>query len=595
MANPDIDLSGITIEGYIIRNALSKGGQGQVYIADRHAKKYAFKVFINPDVNKRQREWDKERLAFNKISQYPGCSKYLLCKYDGFVYRIKIGGVSTDLFIIITELMDGDLSGFLDKQPGKRVDGPKLVRWMGQLLEGMAYIHESGYAYRDMKLGNIMYKENTLKIGDMGLVCNTSTCSVAGTYYSPDVINYRKNNKPITLEKAKKMDIWLLGVIFWKLAYGKDRWPYDIYEIKPGRPKQPRADLQQGNVQESKYGQNVGRMSDKVIDFIINEMLRVNPEQRPPSKQLLDYYNAEMSGCKLGKTDYDRKMVQDELNNLGIKVTLLEYPLDNLCALLFEKLQEKHAEEFKTMKDMIEMESKAAFKHGQRRLTQSIEESENERLKYDELQRKIDKGKKEFVCSVFGNVLSEEDLKSIASILRIKYTTFKKTCEVVSRQLIDDAVISRGKTTDDIIHTCTVIGQSEWEGELYEEFLKLGERLAIFMNLLKTSADVNQIVNIPDLIAIVENANNPAGKRMCLTRFVEDLTSYRFSNPDIRPQLDSGNISSSYNAYVISEPDGTQSDFSLHPSELEFSLPYSPGSMFDHPSDLDFDFPDGSF
>ena len=133
-----------------------------------------------------------------------------------------------------------------DLQTSRRVVDEITVRNLAfQTLEGLEYIHRSGFIHRDIKLDNIFLSgtEDSLvcKIGDFGLAIpahlDQSAIRFAGTpqYIAPEIIamhyskaaespdlKYLKSlitadiKKPIT----EKIDIWALGVTFFNLLTG---------------------------------------------------------------------------------------------------------------------------------------------------------------------------------------------------------------------------------------------------------------------------------------------------------------------------------------------------------------------------------------
>ena len=145
------------IRDYEIISPLGRGGQSHVYAArliNGPREFFAFKVFMDPDEESRKRAWDREKDAFDRLSSYPSCSKYLLCKYNSFSFEYEMSnydgpevgmygylsgdsrdkddvgspsnGRSITLYAVVTELMSGDLNHYLKGQIDYKADSSLL-------------------------------------------------------------------------------------------------------------------------------------------------------------------------------------------------------------------------------------------------------------------------------------------------------------------------------------------------------------------------------------------------------------------------------------------------------------------------------------
>ncbi|KAG5859494.1 protein kinase [Encephalitozoon hellem] len=115
---------------------------------------------------------------------------------------------------IVEELCDLNLVSFLNEY---EVDENVALKILRMILCGLRHIHSMGIIHRDLKLGNILLKGNTVKICDFGLSCyvEDNKHEFCGTmdYLAPEVIDGRKYTQSV--------DIWSAGIVFYVLLTKK--------------------------------------------------------------------------------------------------------------------------------------------------------------------------------------------------------------------------------------------------------------------------------------------------------------------------------------------------------------------------------------
>ncbi|RFU79525.1 ste ste11 ssk kinase [Trichoderma arundinaceum] len=193
------------------------------------------------------------------------------------------------VYIFMEFCSGGSLASLLEH--GRIEEEEVIMVYALQLLEGLAYLHESGIAHRDIKPENILLDHNgIIKYVDFGaakliarqgrtmaadLHATKPNKSMTGTpmYMSPEVI---KGENP---GKAGAVDIWSLGCVILEMATGRRPWANldnewaIMYNIAQGNPPQLPSPEQ---------------LSPQGIDFL-NKCFARDPKQRSSAVELLQH------------------------------------------------------------------------------------------------------------------------------------------------------------------------------------------------------------------------------------------------------------------------------------------------------------------
>ncbi|TKW60005.1 MAP kinase kinase kinase wis4 [Colletotrichum tanaceti] len=185
----------------------------------------------------------KDEMGVLEVLDHPNVVSY----YGIEVHRDRV-------YIFMEFCQGGSLANLLEH--GRIEDEQVIMVYALQLLEGLAYLHESGIAHRDIKPENILLDHNgIIKYVDFGaakviarqgktLVQDLSSTkpnkSMTGTpmYMSPEVI---KGENP---GRAGSVDIWSLGCVILEMATGRRPWANldnewaIMYNIAQGNPPQ---------------------------------------------------------------------------------------------------------------------------------------------------------------------------------------------------------------------------------------------------------------------------------------------------------------------------------------------------------------------
>ncbi|KAH6665638.1 calcium/calmodulin-dependent protein kinase [Halenospora varia] len=177
-------------------------------------------------------KWDykKELETMTKFS-HPRYAPYFVRTYGWFENTQSV-------FITMEYFPLGDLHNFMRRLPPfSEGDSKQIVR---QLLEGVEFMHESGFAHRDIKPGNILVESNSpewlIKIADFGISKRaqegeTDFRTHVGTsgYIAPEVIGFFSENGS-AVPYSVAVDIWAIGIITVELLL--KRLPFiNIYDL----------------------------------------------------------------------------------------------------------------------------------------------------------------------------------------------------------------------------------------------------------------------------------------------------------------------------------------------------------------------------
>jgi len=206
------------LDEYQIIRELGRGGFGTVYFAKHKIlREYrAIKIVKGSEVDSAE-EFAK---LFQEVKVLTALDhKGIVKMYCSFSYHGKI--------IIVMEYIHGkNLREYVDS--GKILTEENVKCIMQQLVELVYYCHQRNYVHRDLKLDNIIVVQNSknlstsenepqIKLIDFGIARKYNEIASSGTLtYSPPEIISGKN-----LETDPAIDIWALGVILYKLTFGK--------------------------------------------------------------------------------------------------------------------------------------------------------------------------------------------------------------------------------------------------------------------------------------------------------------------------------------------------------------------------------------
>jgi serine/threonine protein kinase len=111
------------------------------------------------------------------------------------------------------------LNTFIEQQKNLKLSEEHARPLIKQIVSALAYLHGKSIAHRDIKLDNILIKDNIIKLIDFGFSCpveeHEKVAIFCGTpaYLAPEIIK----NKPF---HPLFSDIWAVGVLIYRMIGG---------------------------------------------------------------------------------------------------------------------------------------------------------------------------------------------------------------------------------------------------------------------------------------------------------------------------------------------------------------------------------------
>ncbi|KAL2557016.1 Serine/threonine-protein kinase MHK [Forsythia ovata] len=134
--------------------------------------------------------------------------------HPNIIKLMEIVRENNELFFIF-EYMEHNLYQIM-KERQKSFSEEEIRGLMTQVLQGLAYVHKSGYFHRDLKPENLLVTNNTIKIADFGLARELSSVPPFTDYVStrwyraPEVLLQSSSYTPA-------IDMWAVGAILAEL------------------------------------------------------------------------------------------------------------------------------------------------------------------------------------------------------------------------------------------------------------------------------------------------------------------------------------------------------------------------------------------
>ncbi|MCF6189964.1 MAG: serine/threonine protein kinase [Cocleimonas sp.] len=214
-------MSMIQIPNYTVKKVIGQGGMALVYLAtqDMLSREVALKVLM-PDMMKD----DNLRKSFLNEGKIVAS-----LKHPNIVSIFDIGVVGDSIFYMSMEYICGGT--LKEKLLKEKFSYNAAIKALEEISEGLSYAHEQGYIHRDIKPGNILFRDDgSAVLTDFGIAKLQDTSGdltrlglTAGTaqYMSPEQAQSSKLDS--------RSDIYSLGLVFFEILTGKKAFGFDTH------------------------------------------------------------------------------------------------------------------------------------------------------------------------------------------------------------------------------------------------------------------------------------------------------------------------------------------------------------------------------
>lgn len=271
------------VGGYKVGDLLGRGGFGEVRVGEHHltGEKVALKFLRKSEIH-----------SLNAAERTNTEIQCLQALKHANIIRLQQHMEAANHVVLIFELMEGgDLLKYLIKRKESGVrskmnlteDEARSVFY--QVLSAVSYAHNQHICHRDLKLENILLKDNSLgcvKIADFGLsdfyrpgALIKSSCGTL-SFLAPEVFRGTANAGP-------PLDVWSLGVILFALLCG--RLPFEGPDLVG--TKRPREAVIKARILKCQFKLDEA-LSPEAKD-LVRRMLQLDPSERMTIPEIFNH------------------------------------------------------------------------------------------------------------------------------------------------------------------------------------------------------------------------------------------------------------------------------------------------------------------
>merc|ERR1711936_193851 len=157
------------------------------------------------------------RLGRTKALREVGLAARCGAGHSGIVQLVEFFEEESSFYLVF-EMMDGSLMERLNRSG--RLGEEDVRNIARQLISALGHLHSLGISHRDVKLENVLYRGDEVKLADFDLACEGLSTEMAGTpeFLAPEVVSVFCGSKKTY---GPECDLWSLGILLYTLLAGR--------------------------------------------------------------------------------------------------------------------------------------------------------------------------------------------------------------------------------------------------------------------------------------------------------------------------------------------------------------------------------------
>ena len=270
-------------ELFKVEKVLGEGQFGKVLLVRDQTNDdlLALKIFlVEKLIQERKVSEILREVYFLERTDYPTLVKY----YDNFRLNTEQIFDTNEYAGILMEYFDGySLQQLMNENTikGEVVPPDQLRKLAFELLHTLKYLHSNHIVHNDLKLDNVLFNNQQLKVVDMGLSCYYPKKYAIRKKYSCRSYGGAEDIQPPEITEKRvvldvdwnKVDMFGLGVVLYQIATNQNPWD-GVWEVY-------RENME-------KYPPKPFEYNDEKLKKLILLLLSKNPNQRPSPDQGLE-------------------------------------------------------------------------------------------------------------------------------------------------------------------------------------------------------------------------------------------------------------------------------------------------------------------